>query len=837
MLKISELSQTEIKYICEHLPIDKVRKLFNKESKKFSRIKPGFRANTLSDNDIINILINNINDTFISEIIYNNINDWKNKTASCFRKYNEAGHSENKALIKAVLDNNFRDYPQLYFKLADKSFAPEYMQLVSEMIPIIGNMLKNTLTNKADNNKLQQEENKVREITAKLDQYKDKLELITIKFQNAEKEIAELQSELKKYHHLELYSNDEFIVKTDEQYPYLSIGKNVLDNNGNLIIERLADIIGNEIVPFIPDTDRPRTYDNRDKLYKNRNDKPTEEGTIAVWYWRSEPNSVDGSRDHVTTRYEPDMCFIEINEYTAINNVRKLFDFMTNWFVKEFISSKILFTFTGVEGSIQGILCSKSDFETSGDKVKLKKTVHILPCYQITDKDIVNLTDIKVYKKININALPTLCHVKEPFDEVKDLLLARANNAYFKENGCTKKDAQNCREYLNSIPVHTLAEQLAVECEYGKDEAYEYVKEFYRKAEQYLTDENVDGNIIAYALEHNEKLAEKCQKEANKKWSEDNKEKIEENQKLTEQKDELLLQINKFKDCIAEKEKLAADVENKIAERIQAAKNNAADFISTMAFVSPQLQSAEDNYSRCIEKIKTFNSKTKIVENFDNNNEEDNEKFELFEDKLCDNLIIAGYCQNSAMEIARIIRYSMRNYSPIIIDNNAVTAGRCLAKTINGEDLQEIILLDQQSIDNSLFEYLDKVNNNHVILIHGALDGYNINVFNAINSYIKAKCINKIILLSCEGIAVNMIPASLWNQALYIAGDDGIEKAGLSLFKPMEGAQDLFNITKSLAINIDRKSLMVYKRMLKKFSDIISNIQQAVYAAYLAEKI
>ncbi len=64
MYNISELSNDEIKYICEHMSLPSVRYCFQKNPKEFNKIRPGFTVKKMTDDETLSFLIKYVNKPF-----------------------------------------------------------------------------------------------------------------------------------------------------------------------------------------------------------------------------------------------------------------------------------------------------------------------------------------------------------------------------------------------------------------------------------------------------------------------------------------------------------------------------------------------------------------------------------------------------------------------------------------------------------------------------------------------------------------------------------------------------------------------------------------------------
>ena len=118
--------------------------------------------------------------------------------------------------------------------------------------------------------------------------------------------------------------------------------------------------------------------------------------------------------------------------------------------------------------------------------------------------------------------------------------------------------------------------------------------------------DSLEDEIIRSALSANTELQEKAKELIRQDWEKENERLLTEAQqkldllraelksaaedlgKAQEAFNKTKAEDERLSDIIAEKEKLADGVEKAIAERIQKARENAADFIASMAFVGGQ---------------------------------------------------------------------------------------------------------------------------------------------------------------------------------------------------------------------------------------------------------
>ena len=70
------LNDEDVQYICKAISGKNFKKIFADSPKEFTRIKPGFRPNSMSDEDAVEIAIKNFNKEFVRAFIEVMIKQW-----------------------------------------------------------------------------------------------------------------------------------------------------------------------------------------------------------------------------------------------------------------------------------------------------------------------------------------------------------------------------------------------------------------------------------------------------------------------------------------------------------------------------------------------------------------------------------------------------------------------------------------------------------------------------------------------------------------------------------------------------------------------------------------
>jgi len=873
MYKLYELPQEDLKYICGCIPPSRTRRYFQKYPKEFAKIRSGFRAEKLSDADTISTLVRNISNPFISSFIEHVILEWLGQIQENLVSLQEEGYSEGEALLKTMPDSVFCDNCELFFKLSDRHTDKEYVRLFKDAVSYAQKVTEETKAvslekesesdNSAENAMLLQEANTtiselrscleeqtkqqaalqddVAALNAQVESDKALVVDLRTKLDEAKGQLIDVQNELDHYKHLANYADEEFEENGDQQFHYVSIGEISHDYNGQIWINRLADIIDGEISPFLPDDSKPHYFENRDRLYWKNG--PGEDGDIAIWSWRADQRDTDHTRDYITSEYNRNARVTEVVELPQCKTLTDIAKYITDWFERQFKSEKVLFVCTTVNGIKEGLLCSPGNLEFSGSRARLAKSVFMLPHYTVKATDTIAIAGIRVFRKMNLGIPQSVYRVRTPSDVIKEMLLTRASITSLRENGWSKRDAQRCRGYIEKIPTQTLVQELSDAYACTETEAQEYIDSFISNVNAYLTASDFDMQIFSIALERNQALVERCKEQLSDEWrtestalfeaaqdklraAEEAKEReIGEVELLIRQKEELSDAVNKIQRDISSKEQLAKDVEDRITKRIEEAKQNVAEFISQMAFVSGGSSTVLPPANLPMNRIYTYSNRINTVAS----GEVDD--LDTFEEELTDNFETMGYDQRIAIEMAQAVTFCICNRIPIVVGANASPIGQCIAATIHGGSLAEIIIPNQDIGPEELLETIKTVEESYqsnTMLIHGVFDGYGISTFNVLISLLRMDAQNRIIILSTEGIPVNMIPASVWGHAFYIDGDEGLQSL------PGDTVRS-FDISFDFKREHDREEFMERRKELLPFSTLLSNSQRNQYAMYLSE--
>ena len=872
MYNISELSNDEIKYICERMHLPAVRYYFQKNPKEFNKIKPGFTVKKMTDDETLSFLIKYANKPFIQSVIQGAVKQWLLEIKEHRDSLEHEGFTAGEALLKTIPECVFCDKIELYFKLTEQAYTDDYLRLLSDALSLVKKTSDIALEEhnvELQSTEIERLNSEIQTISKQLTKEKEhedalKLELdgvneqlqknqgllsdTTNKLRIAESTISDMKHELERYHALERYADEDFDSTQFSSFQFTSIGKVITDYNqyGYLqkYIIRLADISNDgSITVFVKDKNLPHYFANRDRLIWN--DGPAEENSIGIWNWNATPRDTDPEKDYVVTDFCNSIQFTQIIQLLNCETLDDVVSLLKDGISIQFACSKVLFAYE--ENSIsKGLLCSTADFDRTNDKIALKSDVYTLPQYSIKLSDTMELAGIRIYKFLSLGIPQSIYQVRDPYEAVKSLIISRFTNANLREYGLSKKEVQHCRNYLTAIPTQDIIQELTLAYNCSNETAQEYIDGFISLADQYLSASDIDTTIISRAIQGNAELLDLCKQQLTDEWKAENEKQlaeaesklnevlsvVERNQneikQLAVERDKLADEMEQLQSALSQREQLASDVETKISTQIEKAKQNVADFISNMAFVSPLYSAVTSNGNQLSNQLSVFNSHIDCAEGGEIDD------VDTFEDELSENLTRIGYDNEQSIEISQAISFGVFEKVPLVISENAKLIAQCLAAVLNGGNVSEVFVTVQgisiEDLSAVINDNLNKVSP-MVCLVHGVFDGYSINLFNALSN-IMQNWDNVVMLLALEGTPSKMIMPGVWNRSIYIDGDRGFEKKtvdSLHTFTVLDSL-DLHDRT----IDMKSKEYKDARKSMKLFTDILSNTQIGMYSRYLA---
>ena len=624
---IELLTKEEKSILCEIITGKDFKEFFKKNEQEFSKIRKGFRAKSLTEQHALSIAISNIDKPFISTWVNTMVEHWLKEIQENIAKLEGEGLSHNVALATTMLDSFFVNNVELYFKLTGNPLdADAYSNLYERMGYIKSERARNA--EMSDRIKAMEQENRslaeqveaaqhsmnaikaeCEEKVQKIEQSKNELESFLAE---AQAKIAELQTAPS------AFANDDadYLAQFDDTNTsilasgsvdeIISLCGVISDYNDQKWLIRYADLNNNgRYCIFLKNEDVPPYFTNRDKIFYK--DGPSNSGFYGIWTWSAVPNENDPSKDYIRSRYNTDIDAIEIVTITEATTLDDLVDLLKTGIEYTPHSRKVMFTLSASKGQYTGILCTAKEFNTVNGKTTVSEDCIVVPVYEFSGGDIIRLSNgISFYRNAFAGIPNKLYHLKSPLDIVKNIVFSSLSWNAYKTRAVTRAEYRTFKDFIGAIPVDDITRKIGTACHCSIPAAKELLDEFLNIVWKYVDGDSLEDEIIHSAISANVELQEKAKSLIRKEWEAENESLLSEAQEkldslhaelksATEDLSRAQESLNKTKaederlaGIIAEKERLAADVEKAVAVRIQKARGNAADFIASMAFVSGQ---------------------------------------------------------------------------------------------------------------------------------------------------------------------------------------------------------------------------------------------------------
>lgn len=877
-ISASGFSDKEIEYICQQITPRKIRAHFQQYPQEFAKIRPGIRAASLSDDMTIQFVSKNITKKFISSYINRQLSAWKREINECQKTLEEKGESHQKALLKTISQSAFSGNVSLFFKVTGESCSEEYVALAKETLQLLSEKEKQE-TNPAEILEREAEENaknleirilqeKASDLSDQMVKLKQELEteknaysemqkalsslternvelesgLTTIKRQLKESEdrAERLQTELEKIQKLSKYSDEDAGERQSEDYQYTLIGQVFTNYNGEKWCRRLADIENRKVSRFMKVEEEPPYFSNRDKLPLY--DGPDMEGFIGIWNWSAIPNYKDSCRDYVKMQYNSSIKYIEVVELTECHSCEELSDYLAVNTFPGIALGKILFVYRATEREMNGLLCGTRELEFYNGCVRLKKNVYILPQYKIEVGDVLEVAGKKIYRYLNMGIPQSVFQIKSPMEVVKNIIIKRATSARLRQGGLSVKETQHCQAFLRELPEKEIHQEIIDAYECTEKEAEEYLSAFVEQADSYLTESDIDMETLGAAAERNAALVKKCKELLSEDWKEENseqlriaQEELETLRRAAEKEKDIYIsckeqycrmqgELEKFQTEISRQEKLAQEVEEKIAGRIAAARRDAAEFISEMAFAIPENIKGKAVLSEGFsDRISVTYRKKQYLWG------DEITDMDSFAEELTDNLSKAGYKEDAASQMSQMIVFAICNKMPIVCGHHAERIADCVSAMFGGDGVCALTLPIGESRCKEICDFIGQeiISADRVFLLNGVFDGFSLNAFHEIRQRSEEWGHRAILIFSLNGVNAEMVSGYVWNRTMFIDGDIGIVDFEADTL-------NAFHSSVEFTLEYDGEDFRKKRRLLRRFYGIIDNAAILSYAKYLA---
>lgn len=628
---IELLTREEKIILCKIITGKVFKKHFKSDEQKFLKMQKGFRnAKSLSEQNALSIAIINVDNPFITQCVNPKVGTWLKEIQENIEKLEGEGSTHDTALATAMLDSSFANNIDLYFKLAGKTLDMDARSKLHERMESlksesaknveVAGCIKIMEEEKSDlPDQIEATQQSVDAIKAEyeqkiqeIEQKKDQLESLLTK---AQERITELQlgpTAVKSDdagHLAHFDDTDSSILPSVDSNEIVSLCEVISDHNGKKWLIRYADLSYNgRYNIFHKNKNVLLRFTNRDKIfYKDELFAPSKDGSYGIWTWSATPNEKDPSKDYILSRYNMYLDIIEVVTISEISNLDDLINLLKNGIEHLIPSHRVMFAICTSKGQYTGVLCKPKELKMVNGMTTFAEDCIEVPVYEFSGDDILHLNNgFSFYRNAFAGVPIKLYPLKRPLDIVRNIVLSSISWTTYKTRNVTRSEYRTFKDFLNGIPVDDITCKIQTVCRCSNPAAKNLLDEFLTAAWEYVDGDSLEDEIILSAISANIEFQKKTKALIRADWEAENKSLLDEVQKklnslqaelksatdsLTEARETLhktQLEEKRLTGVIAEKEKLAEDVEKAVIEKIQRAQENAADFIANMAFIGGQ---------------------------------------------------------------------------------------------------------------------------------------------------------------------------------------------------------------------------------------------------------
>lgn len=509
---LNRLSKTDVESICKLIGLRDLKQNFQTNSNGFSRIKPGFRPKTISDEEAVTLTVQNVTTRFISKFLNEKIQSLMDKIIGEQANLIAKGIPSDDAHIIALANSPFYDNLDLYFRLEQPVRSSEEIGALKIAIRIAKRahkpdsvedaptdrttkLLKEELEAQKEyaRNKIQQVQDLLKETQASLQATAEDATRLRDEKDELKNKLDLKEKELTRYRALEKYSISNRIDTTDAKYPFKSLCK-VFWADGYVRLKRLSDIHHDEITG-----DYLEEFPTQRDLFSDQRSGTFQEGYVGVWDWHVIPNKKDPSRDFIETSYSSSQP-TQIIIFKECDSVEKIIKKLTVGVSEKIYCDGVLFAYWNGK-KYEGIYCHPKDLDIKIDRISLKQDVFRLPVFEVFASMLYQAGDCQVCTALNFGMPTKVVNVKDSMDVLKALLRKRLTWATSKQRGITNAAHQQITAYLQELPNKDFVQELAMQCNCTEDEANERIRKFVQNADSYLSATDIEDEMLSRIIQ------------------------------------------------------------------------------------------------------------------------------------------------------------------------------------------------------------------------------------------------------------------------------------------------------------------------------------------------
>lgn len=188
---LTDLTKEEIKYICTAIPYQETVAYFKRNPKEFTKLRPGFRIQTLNENMIFRTLYEFRNRDFIAVYLVKKVDRWLREIDEELEKIKRMGLDKESAYINVLSGSFFANNVELFFKIKGEKKSKDYLQVLNSAV------IYEVYNRKKDEEEKASIEKKLMEITENQEKLKQKSINGKMQLEKMKKDANELNIRLK----------------------------------------------------------------------------------------------------------------------------------------------------------------------------------------------------------------------------------------------------------------------------------------------------------------------------------------------------------------------------------------------------------------------------------------------------------------------------------------------------------------------------------------------------------------------------------------------------------------------------------------------------------------
>lgn len=582
----------------------------------------------MTEQHALSIATANVDKFFIAKWVHENVDTWLKGIQENIEKLEGEGSTHDIALATTMLDSVFANNVDLYLKLAGKTLDVDARSKlhgrmegikserarIAEVADRIKSMEEEKHQLRIQIEAAQQDVNTIKaEYEQRIQEIEHDKDTLASSLAEAQERITELQTaptvaKSDDVNYLAQFDDtDTSILPPVGSDEIVSLCGVISDSRQQKWLVRYADLDHNgRYCIFHRNENVPPYFTNRDKIFYK--DGPSTDDCYGIWTWSATQNENNPSKDYILSRYNANLEAIEVVIISEASNLDALINLLKNGIGIPIHSRSVMFAIRISKGNYTGILCNKAkELKVLNGITTFAEDCIEVPVYEFTRNDILRLDNgFSIYRSAFAGLPNRLYYLKSQLEIVRDVVFSSISWATYKTRNVTRSEYRTFKNFFGGIPVDDITYKIQTKCRCPNPVAKNLLDEFLKVVWRYVDGDSLEDEVILSAISASIELQEKTKALIRTDWETENESLLTEAQEkldslkaelssattsLAEAQEELhktQLEEKRLTGIIAEKEKLAEDVEKAVAERIQKARENAADFIANMAFASGQ---------------------------------------------------------------------------------------------------------------------------------------------------------------------------------------------------------------------------------------------------------